>query len=204
MCLFIFINFFAPPIPSQVGLMVHRTCWPASCLTFQWRVLTHTPTLPRSPESTSWRRAYCSTRRMVRLYLRFWLCCVRILLALMSFFHVLVLGTTRDLLELAMEHRAAIASVLDVSTDESSEGELAAMVSFAIAFPDGFMALVDTYDVKRYSASRLYSLGCCFRFCVFFWVLLTSFRCFLRLYCYSFYTFFFLSTSRVSCFSTFL
>ncbi|XP_050077080.1 nicotinate phosphoribosyltransferase isoform X3 [Anopheles maculipalpis] len=58
-------------------------------------------------------------------------------------------GTSRDLLELAMEHRAAIASVLDVSTDESSEGELAAMVSFAIAFPDGFMALVDTYDVKR-------------------------------------------------------
>uniref|UniRef100_A0A182VTQ5 nicotinate phosphoribosyltransferase n=1 Tax=Anopheles minimus TaxID=112268 RepID=A0A182VTQ5_9DIPT len=57
-------------------------------------------------------------------------------------------ATSRDLLELAMEHRAAIASVLDVSTDESSEGELAAMVSFAIAFPDGFMALVDTYDVK--------------------------------------------------------
>uniref|UniRef100_A0A182K597 nicotinate phosphoribosyltransferase n=1 Tax=Anopheles christyi TaxID=43041 RepID=A0A182K597_9DIPT len=57
-------------------------------------------------------------------------------------------GTIRDILELAMEHRAALASVLDVSTDESSEGELAAMVSFAIAFPDGFMALVDTYDVK--------------------------------------------------------
>ncbi|XP_046812201.1 uncharacterized protein LOC124421301 [Lucilia cuprina] len=32
--------------------------------------------------------------------------------------------------------------------EESSEGELAAMVSYAIAFPDGFMALVDTYDVK--------------------------------------------------------
>ncbi|XP_049534339.1 nicotinate phosphoribosyltransferase isoform X2 [Anopheles darlingi] len=58
-------------------------------------------------------------------------------------------GTTRDLLELAIEHRAQLTSVLDVSTDESSEGELAAMVSFAIAFPDGFMALVDTYDVKR-------------------------------------------------------
>ncbi|XP_049534335.1 nicotinate phosphoribosyltransferase isoform X1 [Anopheles darlingi] len=57
-------------------------------------------------------------------------------------------GTTRDLLELAIEHRAQLTSVLDVSTDESSEGELAAMVSFAIAFPDGFMALVDTYDVK--------------------------------------------------------
>lgn len=38
--------------------------------------------------------------------------------------------------------------------DEASEGELAAMVSYAIAFPDGFMALVDTYDVKRYFAFR--------------------------------------------------
>lgn len=48
---------------------------------------------------------------------------------------------------------------MDISTEESSEGELAAMVSFAIAFPDGFMALVDTYDVKRYSAYRPNSLG---------------------------------------------
>ncbi|XP_055635583.1 nicotinate phosphoribosyltransferase isoform X4 [Toxorhynchites rutilus septentrionalis] len=58
-------------------------------------------------------------------------------------------GDKRDLLELAVQHRAQLSKVLDISTDESSEGELAAMVSFAIAFPDGFMALVDTYDVKR-------------------------------------------------------
>ncbi|XP_052893319.1 nicotinate phosphoribosyltransferase isoform X4 [Anopheles moucheti] len=64
-------------------------------------------------------------------------------------------GTTRDLLELAMEHRAALASVLDVSTDESSEGELAAMVSFAIAFPDGFMALVDTSGLLNFCAVAL-------------------------------------------------
>ncbi|XP_055635582.1 nicotinate phosphoribosyltransferase isoform X3 [Toxorhynchites rutilus septentrionalis] len=57
-------------------------------------------------------------------------------------------GDKRDLLELAVQHRAQLSKVLDISTDESSEGELAAMVSFAIAFPDGFMALVDTYDVK--------------------------------------------------------
>ncbi|XP_062546673.1 nicotinate phosphoribosyltransferase isoform X2 [Armigeres subalbatus] len=57
-------------------------------------------------------------------------------------------GDKRDLLELAVEHRVLLSKVLDISTDESSEGELAAMVSFAIAFPNGFMALVDTYDVK--------------------------------------------------------
>ncbi|XP_055551144.1 nicotinate phosphoribosyltransferase isoform X3 [Wyeomyia smithii] len=58
-------------------------------------------------------------------------------------------GDKRDLLELAINHRIELSKILDISTEESSEGELAAMVSFAIAFPDGFMALVDTYDVKR-------------------------------------------------------
>ncbi|XP_017468064.1 PREDICTED: nicotinate phosphoribosyltransferase isoform X3 [Rhagoletis zephyria] len=57
-------------------------------------------------------------------------------------------GITGDLLDHAVRHRQALANVLDVSQEESSEGELAAMVSYAIAFPDGFMALVDTYDVK--------------------------------------------------------
>ncbi|XP_037709420.1 nicotinate phosphoribosyltransferase isoform X2 [Drosophila subpulchrella] len=58
-------------------------------------------------------------------------------------------GIMEDLLEHAVKHRALLSHLLDVSTEESSEGELAAMVSYAIAFPDGFMALVDTYDVKR-------------------------------------------------------
>lgn len=58
-------------------------------------------------------------------------------------------GILEDLLEHAVRHRALLSHLLDVSTEESSEGELAAMVSYAIAFPDGFMALVDTYDVKR-------------------------------------------------------
>nr|NP_001400993.1 nicotinate phosphoribosyltransferase, isoform I [Drosophila melanogaster]UYI43956.1 nicotinate phosphoribosyltransferase, isoform I [Drosophila melanogaster] len=57
-------------------------------------------------------------------------------------------GILEDLLEHAVRHRALLSHLLDVSTEESSEGELAAMVSYAIAFPDGFMALVDTYDVK--------------------------------------------------------
>ncbi|XP_031627088.1 nicotinate phosphoribosyltransferase isoform X1 [Contarinia nasturtii] len=57
-------------------------------------------------------------------------------------------GVVKNLLDLAVSHLQPLSRLLEVSPDESSEGELAAMVSFAIAFPDGFMALVDTYDVK--------------------------------------------------------
>jgi len=60
------------------------------------------------------------------------------------------LGESADLLELSIQYRIALSDVLKISTSEASDGELAAMVSFAIAFPNGFMALVDTYDVKRY------------------------------------------------------
>jgi hypothetical protein len=65
-------------------------------------------------------------------------------------FHFLYLGCSANILELACEHRRDLSAVLSTSTAEASDGELAAMVSFAIAFPNGFMALVDTYDVKRY------------------------------------------------------
>ncbi|XP_022231351.1 nicotinate phosphoribosyltransferase isoform X1 [Drosophila obscura] len=64
-------------------------------------------------------------------------------------------GVMEDLLEHAIRHRGMLSHVLDVSTEESSEGELAAMVSYAIAFPDGFMALVDTYDVKSRETEQL-------------------------------------------------
>ncbi|XP_059220230.1 nicotinate phosphoribosyltransferase isoform X1 [Stomoxys calcitrans] len=63
-------------------------------------------------------------------------------------------GITGDLLDLAVKYRQSLSQVLDVSMEESSEGELAAMVSYAIAFPDGFMALVDTYDVKSIKAKK--------------------------------------------------
>lgn len=59
------------------------------------------------------------------------------------------IGVVKNLLDLAVGYRQQLSRILEVSTDESSDGELAAMVSFAIAFPDGFMVLVDTYDVKR-------------------------------------------------------
>jgi hypothetical protein len=56
-----------------------------------------------------------------------------------------------DLVALSTTWRSRLAhELLHTLTEEASDGELAALISFAIAFPDGFMALVDTYDVQRY------------------------------------------------------
>ncbi|XP_035740577.1 nicotinate phosphoribosyltransferase-like isoform X4 [Vespa mandarinia] len=58
-------------------------------------------------------------------------------------------GKVYDLLELASKYRDAIAGDLGSIVSEASSGELAALISYAIAFPERFTALVDTYDVKR-------------------------------------------------------
>ncbi|XP_026475525.1 nicotinate phosphoribosyltransferase isoform X2 [Ctenocephalides felis] len=55
----------------------------------------------------------------------------------------------KDLRQLSIDWRQKLSTLLDIGPEEASDGELAALISFAIAFPDGFMALVDTYDVKR-------------------------------------------------------
>ena len=49
-----------------------------------------------------------------------------------------------------VEWRSKLATHLKIMRDEAHDGELAAFASYAIAFPDGFLALVDTYDVSRY------------------------------------------------------
>ncbi|XP_015186124.1 PREDICTED: nicotinate phosphoribosyltransferase isoform X4 [Polistes dominula] len=58
-------------------------------------------------------------------------------------------GEVYDLLELASKYRDAIAGDLGSIVSEASSGELAALISYAIAFPERFTALVDTYDTKR-------------------------------------------------------
>ncbi|XP_019880329.1 nicotinate phosphoribosyltransferase isoform X2 [Aethina tumida] len=58
-------------------------------------------------------------------------------------------GYARDLLQLSLTHRTNLVPIFNVVESEANDGEMAALVSFAIAFPDGFMTLVDTYDVKR-------------------------------------------------------
>ncbi|XP_060818539.1 nicotinate phosphoribosyltransferase isoform X2 [Bombus pascuorum] len=58
-------------------------------------------------------------------------------------------GQVYDLLELAYKHRNSIAADVGTLVSEASSGELAALISYAIAYPQRFVALVDTYDVKR-------------------------------------------------------
>jgi len=59
-------------------------------------------------------------------------------------------GVVLDILELACKYREAIADDLGALASQASGGELAALISYAVAFPERFAALVDTYDVKRY------------------------------------------------------
>ncbi|CAG9818197.1 unnamed protein product [Phaedon cochleariae] len=58
-------------------------------------------------------------------------------------------GTTGDFLGNTLRWREKLSQLLNIVLSEVNNGELAAFVSFATAFPDGFMALVDTYDTVR-------------------------------------------------------
>ena len=51
--------------------------------------------------------------------------------------------------EKCLEWRTKLAAHLKIMQDEAHDGELAAFASYAIAFPDEFLALIDTYDVSR-------------------------------------------------------
>ena len=54
-----------------------------------------------------------------------------------------------NFLELILDWRTKLADKLSILQSEASDGELAAFISFAQAFPSGFTALVDTYDVLK-------------------------------------------------------
>ena len=56
----------------------------------------------------------------------------------------------KNFYEKCVEWRTKLAAHLKIMRDEAHDGELAAFASYAIAFPQGFLALIDTYDVSRY------------------------------------------------------
>lgn len=55
----------------------------------------------------------------------------------------------RNFVEACVQRRNQLASLLLILLEEANDGELAAFISYAMAFPDGFTALVDTYEVLR-------------------------------------------------------
>lgn len=54
-----------------------------------------------------------------------------------------------DFLELCKQWLKQLAPVLNFLEDQVIQSELAAFIAYATAFPDGFLALIDTYDVIR-------------------------------------------------------
>lgn len=60
-----------------------------------------------------------------------------------------VSGESRPFADLCLKYLNESAPILNIIADETNKGELAAFVSYAIAFPTNFLALVDTYDVLK-------------------------------------------------------
>lgn len=54
-----------------------------------------------------------------------------------------------DFMELCVKYRTELSPLLHILKDEASDGELAAFIAYSISFPDNFLALIDTYDVKK-------------------------------------------------------
>lgn len=54
-----------------------------------------------------------------------------------------------NLKDVSLAWRSLLAEKLHIIQSEASDGELAALISYAIAFPSGFIALIDTYDVLK-------------------------------------------------------
>ncbi|CAF1459127.1 unnamed protein product, partial [Didymodactylos carnosus] len=63
--------------------------------------------------------------------------------------HDRITNEERPFVELCLQYLYEIAPVLRCDPNQAHRGELAAFISYAIAFPTNFMALVDTYDVIR-------------------------------------------------------
>ncbi|CAF0885568.1 unnamed protein product [Rotaria sordida] len=60
-----------------------------------------------------------------------------------------ITGESRPFAQLCLKYLDELGSILKIFPDQTSKGELAAFIAYAISFPSGFLALVDTYDVLK-------------------------------------------------------
>jgi nicotinate phosphoribosyltransferase len=58
-------------------------------------------------------------------------------------------GQRRPFADLCLQYLNELGPILKILPEETNKGELAAFISYAIAFPTNFLALVDTYDVLK-------------------------------------------------------
>jgi nicotinate phosphoribosyltransferase len=58
-------------------------------------------------------------------------------------------GEVRPFADLCLKYLEELGPILRILPSETNRGELAAFISYAIAFPTNFLALVDTYDVLK-------------------------------------------------------
>lgn len=58
-------------------------------------------------------------------------------------------GSEADFMELCIKNRSELSSLLHILKEEANDGELASFIAYSISFPDHFLALIDTYDVKK-------------------------------------------------------
>lgn len=63
-------------------------------------------------------------------------------------------GQPRNMAILARRWRVELIPIFQMLPDDLNDGELAALISFAVAFPNSFMVSVDTFDVKRYTCQK--------------------------------------------------
>ena len=61
-----------------------------------------------------------------------------------------LLSCFQDFVDMCSTWRSKLGEELNILASEAHDGELAAFISYALAFPEGFLALIDTYDVSRY------------------------------------------------------
>lgn len=55
----------------------------------------------------------------------------------------------KDFVTCCVDWRAQLGDHLSILVSEAHDGELAAFISYAMAFPNNFVALIDTYDVSK-------------------------------------------------------
>lgn len=58
-------------------------------------------------------------------------------------------GEDVNFVEICMKCRAELADLLNLLLNQSNEGEFASFIAYAIAFPNKFIALLDTYDALK-------------------------------------------------------